>query len=285
MDRNPPDVATNIKADGPGAALRVHAAVVAVTKGPDAGAQARIAEPHFVIGSGASANLRLSDDTVSREHLRLQLTSSGLRIVDEGSTNGTWIGTLRVVEALLTSSTPVTLGSTTLMIQIEGVSIELPLSSRGRFGNAIGESASMRHLFATLELAAQSDVTVLIEGESGVGKEVLAQALHASSPRASGPFVAVDCGAIPATLIESELFGHERGAFTGADRAREGVFEQANGGTLFLDEIGELSVDLQPKLLRALEARQVRPVGGRQGVPERSLLPASRRTRARPPAS
>jgi transcriptional regulator with PAS, ATPase and Fis domain len=129
------------------------------------------------------------------------------------------------------------------------------------FGAAIGVSPAMRHLFAVLERAAQSDVTVLLEGESGVGKEVLARAIHTRSQRAGGPFVTVDCGAIPSSLIESELFGHERGAFTGATHARSGVFEQADGGTIFLDEIGELPLDLQPKLLRAIEAREVRPVG------------------------
>ena len=107
-------------------------------------------------------------------------------------------------------------------------------------------SASMRRTVFMLENAAATDVTVLLEGENGVGKEVLAQSLHAKSRRASGPFVVVDCGAIPANLVESELFGHERGAFTGADRGRIGLFEQAHGGTLFLDEIGELPLELQP---------------------------------------
>jgi transcriptional regulator with PAS, ATPase and Fis domain len=119
----------------------------------------------------------------------------------------------------------------------------------------------MRHLFAILERASTSDVTILLEGESGVGKEVLARGVHDKSPRAQGPFVAVDCGAIPGGLIEAELFGHEKGAYTGAHDSRKGVFEQANGGTLFLDEIGELPLELQPKLLRVLEQREVRPLG------------------------
>jgi transcriptional regulator with PAS, ATPase and Fis domain len=259
----PEDETTNVAMGAPDATLRVHAAAIEITAGPDAGGHARIAKPLFVIGSGASADLRVTDDTVSREHIRLQLTPSGLVLRDEGSTNGTWMGGIRIRDITITSGAQITIGATQLTILIEASTIELALSLRAQFGQAIGCSAAMRHLFATLERAAQSDVTVLVEGESGVGKELIAHGIHVCSPRAHGPFIAVDCGAIPPTLIESELFGHERGAFTGADRAREGVFEQANGGTLFLDEIGELPLDLQPKLLRAIEARQIRPVGGR----------------------
>jgi transcriptional regulator with PAS, ATPase and Fis domain len=259
----PPADHTTVASGGPDETLRVHAATIEVTSGPDAGAHARVAQPLFLIGSGASADLRLSDDTVSREHIRLELTPSGLVVRDEGSTNGTWMGGIRVREIMITTGAQVTVGATQLTILIEATTMELALSVRATFGQAIGSSTAMRHLFANLERAAQSEVTVLIEGESGVGKELIAHGIHVGSPRAQGPFVAVDCGAIPPSLIESELFGHERGAFTGADRAREGVFEQANGGTLFLDEIGELPIDLQPKLLRAIEARQIRPVGGR----------------------
>jgi two-component system, NtrC family, response regulator GlrR len=136
-----------------------------------------------------------------------------------------------------------------------------------RFGDALAASPVMRQLFETLARVAPLDLSVLLEGESGTGKDVLARAIHAASSRAKGPFMVVDCGAIPPNLIESELFGHERGAFTGAEVARRGVFEEANGGTLFLDEIGELPLDMQPKLLRALEQREVRPVGGRVARP------------------
>jgi transcriptional regulator with PAS, ATPase and Fis domain len=149
------------------------------------------------------------------------------------------------------------------VLHIEAGPLDLPLSENARFGDAIGVSAPMRHLFASLERVAATEATVLLEGESGVGKEVLAHAIHAASPRAARPFVALDCGAIPPTLIESELFGHERGAFTSADEARRGAFEEANGGTIFLDEIGELPLEMQPKLLRVLEQREVRPLGAR----------------------
>jgi transcriptional regulator with PAS, ATPase and Fis domain len=244
--------------------LRVRAVHVAVLDGPSKGATARIDRPLFIIGSGEGADLRIHDDTVSREHLRVSLREGGVHLRDEGSTNGTYVGAMKVQDVLLGASSQITLGGTTLALHVDAETTELALSEHSGFGGAIGVSHVMRHLFATLERVAPTDTSVLIEGESGVGKEVLAQALHAHSARADGPFVALDCGAIPPNLIESELFGHERGAFTGADRARIGAFEQAHGGTLFLDELGELSPDLQPKLLRALEAREIRPVGGQR---------------------
>jgi transcriptional regulator with PAS, ATPase and Fis domain len=256
------DPKTHARGDMPTATLRVRAAEVVVTQGPDAGRTARVDRPTFVIGSGTSADLRLTDDTVSREHLRLSLLADGIRVKDVGSTNGSWMGTLRVSDVVLGQSTSFVIGGTTLAIHLEAAPVDLPMSESGRFGAALGESNAMRHLFAMLERAAKSDVSVLIEGESGVGKDLLAHGLHQASTRASGPYVAIDCGAIPPSLIESELFGHERGAFTGADRARDGAFVQADGGTLFLDEIGELPLDMQPKLLRALETREVRPLGG-----------------------
>jgi transcriptional regulator with PAS, ATPase and Fis domain len=259
------DTATH--AAGTETTLRVHAAVLDVAAGPDAGRNARVDRPTFVVGSGPGADLRLADPAVSREHVRIALEPAGVRVRDEGSKNGTWIGALRITDVLLTADTAIDVGKTKLLVRVETAPIDLPLSAAASFGGAIGVSPSMRHLFALLERAAASDVTVLLEGESGVGKEVLARAVHDRSARAGGPLVAVDCGAIPAGLVESELFGHERGAFTGATHARAGVFEQADGGTLFLDEIGELPLDLQPKLLRVLETREVRPVGGRGARP------------------
>jgi len=140
--------------------------------------------------------------------------------------------------------------------------LDVELSRRARFGDAVGHSRAMKYVFALLEAAARNNVTILLEGESGVGKDVLGRAVHEESGRSGGPFVVVDCGAIPAQLIESELFGHEKGAFTGAVNARPGAFEQAHGGTLFLDEVGELPLEAQPKLLRVLENRSFRRVGG-----------------------
>jgi transcriptional regulator with GAF, ATPase, and Fis domain len=215
----------------------------------------------FVIGTGSSAHLRLRDAAVSREHLRLYPTALGVRCVDEGSKNGTFVGASQVHSVTLKRPGDLTLGNTTLRIELSGEPRALPISDRSDFGEAIGESPAMRHVFSTLERAADTDLTILFEGESGVGKDVLARAVHAKSRRAAGPFVVLDCGAIAPQLIESELFGHVRGAFTGATRDRIGAFETAHGGTVFLDEVGELPLELQPKLLRALERREVQPVG------------------------
>ena len=136
-----------------------------------------------------------------------------------------------------------------------------------RFGRMVGRSPAMQSVFDVMTKAATSDATILLEGETGTGKEVSAEAIHLGSPRRDKPFLVVDCGAMPPQLLESELFGHERGAFTGAVSSRQGVFEAAIGGTVFLDEIGELSIDLQPKLLRVLERREVRRVGTNNHLP------------------
>ena len=245
------------------ASVRVRAATLTVRSGPDAGLRARVEAPRFVVGSGDGADLRLTDTTVSREHLTLLFDADRLIVRDNGSRNGTVLGTLRVHEATLTGDATLTLGTTSLAIQLDSGLSDLVVATRDHFGAALGVSTAMRHVFGALERASGTDVTILLEGESGVGKEVLARGVHDESPRQGGPFIAVDCGAIPEGLIESELFGHAKGAFTGAIQERVGLFEQAHGGTLFLDEIGELPLEMQPKLLRVLELRTVRPVGGR----------------------
>ena len=260
-------------------ALKVRSAKLVITKGADAGRTATIDQPTFVIGTGQSADVRIGDPAVSREHVRVSLQPNGVRVRDDGSKNGTWLGGVRIKDVLLSTDTSIVIGGTTIAITVEAESLELQLSESDRFGDAIGGSAVMRNLFATLEKVAPTDLTVLLEGESGTGKDVLARAIHARSSRKDEPMVVVDCGAIAPTLVESELFGHERGAFTGADQARKGVFEEANGGTLFLDEVGELPVDMQPKLLRALEAREVRPIGARapKAIDVRIIAATSRR--------
>jgi DNA-binding NtrC family response regulator len=243
-------------------ALHVHEAQIRVESGPEAGTTVRVEGGSAVgVGSEETSELRLTDSRVSRRHARAHLSDKGLVLVDEGSRNGTWLGGTRIERVVLTEDVRVRVGNTPLLIEIDKVARVLPLSGHTQIGDAIGVSPAARHIFALIEQVAPSEVTVLIEGESGVGKEVLARAVHELSARRDGPFVTVDCGAIPKELIESELFGHERGAFTGANAARKGLFEQASGGTLFLDEIGELPIEMQPKLLRALEAREVRAVG------------------------
>jgi transcriptional regulator with PAS, ATPase and Fis domain len=270
--------ATHTAHAGP-SSLRVRGARVAITRGPDAGRSVVLDQPTCVVGSGDTADIRLSDPSVSREHVRLSLAPNGIRVRDGGSKNGTWLGGVRVVEVMLTSDASVVLGGTTLAITLDSEDTDLPLSVSDRFGEAIGTTPVMRNVFAVLERVASTELSVLLEGETGTGKDLLARAIHARSTRAGGSFVAVDCASIPKGLVESELFGHVRGAFTGAERDREGVFEQADGGTLFLDEIGDLPLDVQPKLLRVLEARETKPVGGRttKSVDVRVLAATSHR--------
>ena len=240
--------------------LRFADVLVRVTGGPDAGLELRLEPGTTRIGTAPSCRLRLSDAAVSRIHCELRVEPGGVTVVDCGSTNGTLVGGLEIVEARLRSSGRVDVGKTALAIDLRG-DIEVPLAPRDRFGPLFGSSAAMRRVFHVMATLAPTHATVLIQGETGTGKELAARALHEASKRAAGPFVAVDCGAIAENLIESELFGHVRGAFTGATSNRRGLFEEAAGGTIFLDEIGELPLSLQPKLLRALEGREVRPVG------------------------
>jgi DNA-binding NtrC family response regulator len=189
------------------------------------------------------------------------MDAKGAHIRDLGSRNGTAIDGVVAEKALLRDGSTIALGRSSIRFELGTRNNWVPASDRTEFGSLIGRSLPMRIAMGYLELAAQSEATVLLEGETGTGKEGAAQAIHDASPRRGGPFVVVDCGAIPSELLESELFGHERGAFTGAATRRVGAFEEASGGTVFLDEIGELPVDLQPKLLRVLEQRQFRRVG------------------------
>ena len=214
------------------------------------------------VGTTEGATLRLGDKSVSRMHFEVAARDGGFVVRDLGSTNGTVVEGLRVVEAFLPASARIEAGDT--LVRFEILSSESEVALPTRFGELVGTSPSMRRVFATLQSVAATDATVLVEGETGTGKELVARALHDASPRGSGPFVVVDCGGLPATLIESELFGYERGAFTGAVTARSGAFESADGGTVFLDEIGEMPIDLQPKLLRVLESRSVRRLGSNQ---------------------
>ena len=239
-------------------------ALVIVVSGAAKGASVRL--PGGVgaairIGKAADNDLVLPDDTVSRYHLQIRRISGGIQIEDLGSTNGVKIAGARVKEALVEPGTVLRAGEVELAIRLEPRGVEVPASEHDHFGFALGKSLSMRRIFGLLERIAKTQATVLLTGETGTGKDVLARSIHAASPRAKEAFEVVDCGAVTHTLIESELFGHERGAFTGAIASRAGAFERAAGGTLFLDEVGELPLDLQPQLLRALEKREVRPIG------------------------
>lgn len=213
------------------------------------------------IGTHSSNDLVLRDPAVSRFHCRLLRDGSTWRILDHGSLNGTVLDGVRVRDAEIMGEAAIAIGNTILRVRAEDAIEERPLPNVESFGALLGASVAMRKLFAFLAKVAASEINVLIEGESGTGKELVAAEIVQRGPRAERPFVIVDCGAISPNLVESELFGHVRGAFTGAERDRMGAFETADGGTVFLDEVGELPLELQPKLLRSLEAREIRRVG------------------------
>jgi transcriptional regulator with PAS, ATPase and Fis domain len=238
-----------------------------VVDGPDRGARARLSGGVTRVGTAPTNALRLTDRSVSRLHCELRLKSRGVQIVDAGSTNGTFTEGVRIVDAELFPGAIFRLGATAVRLEAVQTPTRVPISPYESFGGLLGGSLAMRRVYAVLERLAATETTALIHGETGTGKELAARAVHERSRRSRGPFVTVDCGAIAETLIESELFGHVRGAFSGAQADRKGLFEEANGGTLFLDEIAELPLALQPKLLRALEAREVRRVGANVSRP------------------
>ncbi|MBL9020715.1 MAG: sigma 54-dependent Fis family transcriptional regulator [Myxococcales bacterium] len=215
-----------------------------------------------VIGSAPPCDIVIADSTVSRMHAELNLVPEGVAVRDLGSRNGTYYLGQRVEKIVLAPGARIEVGAATLSIEPDTQALGEDLAfDRDEYRGAVGRSAAMRRLFAMLTRLEGSLVTVLLDGESGVGKEVIARALHEGSQVAAGPLVTVNCGAIPRELVASELFGHKKGAFTGAVEARTGAFDEADGGTLFLDEIGELPIDLQPALLRVLETGEVRAVG------------------------
>jgi len=245
-----------------GSSLRLPSVAVCVTPpGGQPPVETQLSLRPLVVGSSPDCDLVVADERVSRRHCELRLTDQGVLLRDLGSKNGTFVAQVQLREALLPPSVAVTLGSSQLMIRAAGTSRLVPISAAGRFGKAVGQSLLMRALFAKLERAAPTEHTVLLLGESGTGKEVLARAVHDHSPRKDQPFVVFDCSSVAPSLVEAELFGYAKGAFTGAQQPRMGLLEEASQGTLFLDEIGELPIDLQPKLLRALEARQIRRLG------------------------
>jgi len=214
------------------------------------------------IGKASDNDLVLPDDTVSRQHCELTRGPSGILVRDLGSTNHTRVGRTTIREATIAPGATLTVGDVDLILRAEPNRAHILPSESPSFGEALGPSLAMRTLFGVLEHIAPTDAPVLLEGETGTGKDVLARSIHQRSRRASNPFVVVDCGAVSYSLIESELFGHERGAFTGAVATRQGAFETAGEGTVFLDEVGELPLDVQPKLLRVLESGEFRRVGG-----------------------
>ena len=238
-----------------------------VIAGPDAGAVFAAASDSFTIGTHERAEMVLRDSTVSRFHCQIAVEHGRITVRDLGSRNGTFVGDVSVLHAHLTDGASLRLGRSQLRFELGDEPVKMPLAEADSFGGMVGSSVAMRAVFARLARAAASDATLLLEGETGTGKEVAAESVHRASARRAGPLVVVDCGAVPPDLLESELFGHERGAFTSAVAARQGAFEMAAGGTIFLDEIGELGPELQPKLLRVLERREFKRVGGTRWSP------------------
>ncbi|MCC7073849.1 MAG: sigma 54-interacting transcriptional regulator [Deltaproteobacteria bacterium] len=219
------------------------------------------------LGAGPGNDLLLADPTVSSVHAEIVATPQGFRIRDLGSTNGTSVGGVRVLEAFLDDAALIKLGEVELTFRLGKDKVSQPIAEVTELHGAVGTSPAMRAIFSRIDRVAKTDATVMVHGETGTGKEVVAWSIYEASKRGDKPFVVVDCGSIAPTLIESELFGHEKGSFTGAHQRRVGAFERASGGTLFLDELGELSLELQPKLLRALERREVQRVGGDRPIP------------------
>jgi transcriptional regulator with GAF, ATPase, and Fis domain len=217
--------------------------------------------PRSSIGRQEANDVFIDDPTVSRFHCEIVIDEGGARVRDLESRNGTFVDGTRVVEAWLRDGADLRLGRCGLRVRVGDGCVRQPISERTELGSLCGESAAMRMTFALLEKAAATDATVLLEGETGTGKEGAAEALHQFSARKDKPLVVVDCAAMPAGLLESELFGHDKGAFTGATGRRTGAFAEAAGGTVFLDEIGELPLELQPKLLRFLERKEIRRIG------------------------
>jgi DNA-binding NtrC family response regulator len=233
---------------------------LAVTAGADEGKEVPLGAL-LEVGTDRGSGLVLSDPAVSRKHLVITHAEGRILVRDAQSRNGTFFGGARVHEIELPIGGVVRLGQTELTVQLRWYTREVAPSSARSFGDLFGESVAMREVFAILERGAVADAPILIEGESGTGKELAARSVHHASPRGQKPYVVFDCGSVPAELAESELFGHKRGAFSGATADRAGAFQRADGGTLCLDEIGELPLDLQPKLLRVLETGVVKPVG------------------------
>jgi DNA-binding NtrC family response regulator len=247
-----------------------------VAKTPEGGQFTVDVDP-LVIGRDPGAAIVLSDAEVSAFHCELRAVSEGILVKDLGSTNGTFLGSVRVREAIVSTPMELTAGRSRVFIEPQAKR-RVDVGFSDRFGRLVGGSPKMRRVFGILEKVANTPLSVLIVGETGTGKELVAKAVHDASDRQGGAFVVVDCGSIPPTLAESILFGHEKGAFTGATERRMGALAEADGGTLFLDELGELPVELQPKLLRALSEKQIKRIGSNAFEPiDVRVLAATRR--------
>ncbi|MBS2012700.1 MAG: sigma 54-interacting transcriptional regulator [Deltaproteobacteria bacterium] len=240
--------------------------VLSVKEGANLGATLAIDDGScdVLVGTGPTCSLRLADPLVSRRHASFEISGGCLRIRDAGSTNGTFVNGTRTVEALLSGGETIRMGTT--ILSVERSSRDVEVSAETSFGEFVGSSIAVRRLYPLCQKVAASNVPLVIEGETGTGKEALAEAIHKAGSRANKPFTVFDCTAVPPTLLEGALFGHERGAYTGAETSRPGIFEEADGGTLLIDEIGDLDLGLQSRLLRAIQKQEVRRIGGSKWI-------------------
>ena len=258
------DEQTTLERGEPGSKLAESVTLTATVLTGVARGTRRLVGNRTTIGKASDNHLVLPDRTVSRHHCELVRTKDGVLVRDLGSTNGTRVDGTRVTEAIARPGATVRVGAVEIVIRPSAQPVTVLPSERDRFGDVVGKSVAMRGIFGVLEYLAPSDATILLEGETGTGKEALARAVVAASRRKKAPFEIFDCNVASHALLESELFGHEKGAFTGAETARRGLFEAADRGTVFLDGIDELPLELQPKLLRVLEAGEVKRLGGRR---------------------
>lgn len=255
-------VGTRIQRDSGPPTVNLRKCKLVVLKGEQRGTEHVIAADVIRVGKAEENDLTVTEETVSRVHFEIVRDSKGYLLRDLESTNGTFLDGAEIREAYIRAGSVIAAGAAEFKFTPYEERIEILPSDREKLGDMVGRSPQVREIFGLVERIAPTDATVLIGGETGTGKDLIARSIHELSSRNDGPFVVVDCGAVAGTLIESELFGHEKGAFTGATATRQGAFEIADGGTVFLDEIGELALDLQPRLLRVLEQREIRRVGG-----------------------
>ncbi len=260
------DEESGLRVRPPIAAPMTAAYTLIVKEGPSAGLTLAVDDGScdVFIGTSPACALRVVDPLVSRRHVGFEVSGGQLRLRDAGSTNGTFVNGTRTVEALLSGCETIRIGATVLSVERSTRAVEV--SSETSFGTFVGSSLAVRRLYPLCAKVAASNVPLVIEGETGTGKEALAEAIHAMGNRAHKPFAVFDCTAVPPSLLEGALFGHERGAYTGADTARAGIFEEANGGTLLIDEIGELDLGLQSRLLRVIQKQEVRRIGGNKWI-------------------
>lgn len=256
-----------IKGEEGGAVISLRKCQLAVVDGGDKGKKYALVKPITKIGKKENNDFIVDDKTVSRNHMVIEYAADSFLLRDLESTNGTFLNGNKVKEAYLVPGDRIRVGNTTMEFIAFDEKVKIEPSKNEFYGAMVGCSQKMRQIFGILEKISPTFATVIVEGETGTGKDLVARAIHENSPRKGHPFVVFDCSSVAPNLIESELFGHEKGSFTGAVKSRRGAFEEANTGTIFLDEIGELTLDLQPKLLRALESREIKRVGANIPIP------------------